>query len=131
MTLEETHLVLVGLLLVADGQIRSVDVQVDVIVAGDAPAALLSRRHPLELHLGVMAMLPLLARRGQAVDPPVHIHRPQQGDGHGCTWDLGKRRTREWGQHGYCRLVQMTTMHVIYQVYHLYTDTTDTEELSP
>lgn len=83
--LEGTYLILVGLLLVADGQVRGVDVQVDVVVAGDAPAALLSCRHPLELHVGIAAVLPLLARGGQAVDPPVHIHCPQQGDGHGCT----------------------------------------------
>jgi len=87
---EETHLILVGLLLVADGQVRSVDIQIDVVVAGDAPAALLSRRHTLKLHLGIAALLPHLARRGQAVDPPVHVHRPQQRDGHGCTGSLGE-----------------------------------------
>lgn len=81
-------LILVGLLLVADGQVRSVDIQIDVVVAGDAPAALLSRRHTLKLHLGIAALLPHLARRGQAVDPPVHVHRPQQRDGHGCTGSL-------------------------------------------
>lgn len=73
---EETHLILVGLLLVADWQVRGVDIQVDVVVTSDAPAALLSCRYPLELHMGVMALLPLLPRRGQAVDPPIHIHRP-------------------------------------------------------
>lgn len=51
----KTNLILVGLLLVADGQVGSVDVQVDLVVAGDAPAALLSRCRPLELHLGVAA----------------------------------------------------------------------------
>lgn len=74
--IEETHLILVSLLLVADRQVRGVDIQVDVVVTGDAPAALLSRRHPLELHQDIAALLPLLPRRGQAVDPPVHIHRP-------------------------------------------------------
>lgn len=75
-SIEETHLILVGLLLVADRQVRSVDIHIDVAVTGDAPAALLSCRHSLELHLGITALLPLLPRRGQAVDPPVHIHRP-------------------------------------------------------
>lgn len=85
-------MVLVGLLLVADRQVGGVDVQVDVVVAGDAPAALLRRRHPLELHVGVPALLPLLPGRGQAVDPAVHVHRPEQGDGHGCTGELSSRR---------------------------------------
>lgn len=87
-------MILVGLLLVADRQVRSVDVQVDAVVAGDAPATLLSCRHPLELHLGITALLPHLPRRGQAVDPPVHIHGPQQGDRHGCTGNLESKMKR-------------------------------------
>lgn len=84
----ETHLVLIGFLLVADRQVRRVDIQVDVTVTSDAPATLASSRHPLELHLDVMALLPLLARRGQAEDTAIHIHCPQQGCWHGCTNNL-------------------------------------------
>lgn len=75
----ETHLVLIGFLLVANRQVGSMDIQVDVVVTSYAPATLPSSRHPLELHLDVMALLPLLARRGQAEDTAVHIHCPQQG----------------------------------------------------
>lgn len=89
---EDTHLILVGLLLVADGQVRGVHVQVDVVVAGDAPAALLSCCHPLELHLGITALLPLLPCRRQAENPPVHIHHPQPGGRHGCSKNLCIRR---------------------------------------
>lgn len=84
----ETHLVLIGLLLVPDGQVGGVDIQVDVVVTSNAPATLPSRRHPLELHLDVMALLPLLARRGKAEDTTIHVHRPQQGCWHGCTSNL-------------------------------------------
>lgn len=90
----EAHLVLIGLLLVADGQVGSVDIQVDVAVTSDAPATLLSSRHPLELHLDVVALLPLLARRGKAEDTTVHVHRPQQGCWHGCTSNLQRIRTK-------------------------------------
>lgn len=84
----ETHLVLKGFLLVADRQVRSVDIQVDVVVTSDAPATLPSSGHPLELHLDVTALLPLLARRGQAEDTAIHIHCPQQGCWHDCTSNL-------------------------------------------
>lgn len=78
-----THLVLEGLLLVADGQVAGMDVQVDVVVTGDAPAALTHGRHALELQVRVAALFPLLTRRGQAVHTPVHVHRPQEGARHG------------------------------------------------
>lgn len=93
-----THLILISLLLVADGQVRGVDIQVDVIVTGDAPATLLSCRHPFELHLSIMALFPLLPCCGQVVDPPVHIHRPQQRDGHGCTWNPGENEEERKGE---------------------------------
>lgn len=92
--LSETHLVLVGVLLVANRQVGSVHVQVDVVVTSDAPAALLGRRHPLELHMGVMALLPLLPGSGQAVDSPIHIHCPKQGGRHGCTGILQRQGER-------------------------------------
>lgn len=87
-SMTETHLVLIGLLLVADWQVGSVDIQVDVVVTSDAPTTLPSSRHPLQLHLDVVALLPLLAHCGQAEDATIHIHRPQQGCWHGCTSNL-------------------------------------------
>lgn len=89
-----THLVLIGLLLVADGQVGGVDIQVDVVVTSNAPATLASSRHPLELHLDVMALLPLLARRGKAEDTTIHVHRPQQRCWHGCTSNLDRIRIK-------------------------------------
>lgn len=90
----ETHLVLIGLLLVADGQVGGVDIQVDVAVTSNAPATLPSSRHPLEFHLDVMALLPLLARRGKTKDTTIHVHCPQQGCWHGCTSNLEKIRIK-------------------------------------
>lgn len=99
--MSETHLVLKGFLLVADGQIRSVEVQVDVVVTSDAPATLPSSRQPLELHLDVTALLPLLAGRGQAEDAAKHIHSPQQGRWHGCTADLERMRGKVGLHHAF------------------------------
>lgn len=59
------------------------DVQVDVVVAGDAPAALLHGCHALELQVRIAALFPQLTRCGQAVYATVNVHRPQEGARHG------------------------------------------------
>lgn len=86
-----TDLVLVGLLLVADGFLAGHHVEVHVVVAADAPAAALTGRDALELQQHVVAALPLLAGRGEAVHPAIHIHSPQQRDGHDSGALSGKR----------------------------------------
>lgn len=88
------HLILVGLLLPADGDGAGAHAHVHLVVAGQAPAALRGRADPLELQLGVPAELPGLARCGEHVHPPEEIHRPQRGAGHGG----GLRGSRGRGQ---------------------------------
>lgn len=80
-------LVFVGLLSVTDGGLAGHDVEVDAVVAADAPAAPLPRRHPLQLQQHVVSTHPLLASCRQAVHAAVHVHGPQQRDRHGdpCT----------------------------------------------
>lgn len=69
------------------------------MVAADAPAAALAGRDPLELQQHVVTALPLLAGGGEAVHPAVHVHGPQQRDGHDdaalvqTTHTHNKRRT--------------------------------------
>lgn len=85
------HLVLIGLLLPADGHVAGAHVHVDLVVAGQAPAALRGRADPLELQLGVPAELPGLPRCGEHVHPPEEIHRPQRGAGHGGRCGEGRQ----------------------------------------
>lgn len=87
------HLILIGLLLPADGDGAGAHAHVHLVVAGEAPAALRGRADPLELQLGVPAELPGLPRCGEHVHPPEEIHRPQRGAGHGGGL-RGSRRQR-------------------------------------
>lgn len=123
----ETHLVLIGLLLVADGQVGGVDIQVDVVVTSNAPATLPSSRHPLELHLDVMALLPLLARRGEAENTTIHVHRPQQGCWHGCTSTLERIRIKAQ-ESIYITLSLSVCFHPVYE--NIYYDQLFEKELS-
>ena len=78
-----THLILIGLLLAADGDVAGTHEHVHLVVTGDAPAAVPGRADPLELQLGVPAGLPVLPGRGQCEHPPEQVHRPQRRAGHG------------------------------------------------
>lgn len=77
------HLILIGLLPAADGDVAGAHAHVHLVVAGDAPAALRGRADPLELELGVPAQLPVLRGRREGAHPPKEIHRPQRRAGHG------------------------------------------------
>lgn len=81
-----SNLVFISLLLVADGGLTGHHVEVNVVVAADAPAAALAGGDALELQQHVIAALPLLAGCGEAVNPAVHVHGPQQRDGHDGPW---------------------------------------------
>lgn len=79
------HLILIGLLPAADGDVAGAHAHVHLVVAGDAPAALRGRADPLELELGVPAQLPVLRGRREGAHPPKEIHRPQRRTGHGLS----------------------------------------------
>ena len=72
-----THLILIGLLLAADGDVAGTHKHIHLMVTGDAPAAVPGRADPLELQLGVPARLPVLPGRGQREHPPKQVNRPQ------------------------------------------------------
>ena len=78
-----THLILIGLLLAADGDVAGTHEHVHLVVTGNAPAAVPGRADPLELQLGVPARLPLVPGRGQREHPAEQVHRPQCRAGHG------------------------------------------------
>lgn len=90
------HLILIGLLPAADGDVAGAHVHIDLVVARDAPAALSGRADPLELQLGVLAQFPVLPSRGEHVHPPEEIHRPEHRVRHGGgSWGTaGDRRAR-------------------------------------
>jgi len=76
-------LVFIGLLPVTDGVLTGHDIEVNMVIAADAPAAPLPCSDALQLQQQVVGAHPLLAGCGQAVHSAVHIHGPQQCDGHG------------------------------------------------
>lgn len=80
----QKHLVLIRLLLVADGHVAGIDIQVDLVVTGNGPAALLCGSDALDLQLGLLAQVPLLACGGQAIRPAEHVHCPEEGARHGA-----------------------------------------------
>ncbi len=83
------HLIFIRLLLVADGHVTGMEVHIDVVVTGNAPAALLYSCNTLELQVGIATMVPLLSRRRKAINPPIHINSPQEGAWHDapcCKW---------------------------------------------
>lgn len=80
--MRQSHLVFIGLLLVANRGLAGHHVEVNVVVAADAPAATFAGRDAFELQQHVVASLPLLAGRGEAVHSAVHVHGPKQRDGH-------------------------------------------------
>lgn len=75
-------LVFIGLFPIADGRLAGHHVEVNVVVTANAPAATLPRGNPLQLQQHVVCTLPALAGGGEAVDSAVHVHGPQQRDGH-------------------------------------------------
>lgn len=58
--LVEGYLIFIGLLAEADRHITGVDAQVDVVITGDAPAALERSCDAFELQVGIAALFPLL-----------------------------------------------------------------------
>ena len=74
---DTTHLILVRLLLDADGVLAAVDEDVDLLVAADGPQAVLGGGQPLELHAQVGERQPAGGAARQPVHPPQHVHTKQ------------------------------------------------------
>lgn len=77
-----THLVFIGLLLMAYRHLTGIHVQINQMVAPDAPAALPRARHSLQLQHEIRGAPPAASSGRQTEHPPVHIHCPQQRPGH-------------------------------------------------
>lgn len=84
LALVEGYLIFISLLPEANWYLAGVDTQVDVVITGDAPAALERRCDTLELQVSITALFPLLTCSRQAINPPIHVYSPQEGARHGA-----------------------------------------------
>ena len=77
-----SYLVFIRLLPEADWGLAGHQVQINVVVAADPPAAPFPCTHTLQLQELVVPSLPAPTGGGEAVYPSIHVHRPQQCYGH-------------------------------------------------
>lgn len=84
LSLVKAYLIFISLFPEANRYLAGVDTQVNVMITGDAPAALERSCDAFELQVSITALFPLLTCCRQAVNPPIHIYSPQQGARHGA-----------------------------------------------
>ncbi len=82
----QTHLIFIGLFLVAYRHLTGVHMQINLMVTSDAPAAVLRTCHPLQLQQEIRGAPPAASSGPQTEPPAVHIHRPQLRPRHHGLW---------------------------------------------